>query len=167
MSNTNGTHPRTANRINPSPDASLEEGRSERVRILMASHRVEGALTAPAPAREQEWKDGVHRAMSLLVASLLEASQRGESAGGLIADLKFESSKYFHRVDQLQREFDEMIRRCDAAIKHLESHGHQDAIDYADIRQRISWLLTSLKHHQAREADLVYEAYGLDIRIGD
>lgn len=43
------------------------------------------------------------------------------------------------------------------------SKGEQEPIDYADIRQRITWLLASLKHHQARGADLVYEAYGLDI----
>lgn len=145
----------------------LEEGRSERVRILMASHRTEACLAAPAPGRERAWKEAVFRALSLLRSSLTEASERGESAGGLVADLKSGNSRYFHRVDRLQQEFDEMIRRCDATLEHLRSQGADEAIDYSDIRQRITWLLTSLKHHQAREADLIYEAYGLDLGIGE
>ena len=167
MSEMSGTHRRHGNRIADSQDALFEEGRSERVRILMASHRAEAALTAPAPARESQWKDQVYQSLNLLRASLREASQRGESAGGLIADLKSVGEKYYHRVGRLQQEFDEMIRRCDATIEHLDSQGQEEMIDYADIRQRVTWLLTALKHHQAREADLVFEAYGLDIGIGD
>ena len=68
---------------------------------------------------------------------------------------------------KIQQEFDEMIRRCDATIEHLHSDRQEETIDYADIRQRVTWLLTSLKHHQAREADLVFETYGLDIGIGE
>ncbi len=167
MSKSNGTQRPIRHRLPELQEASLEEGRSERVRILMASHRTEACLTAPAPGREHVWKDGVHQALSLLRASLGEASQRGESAGGLIAQLKTTGGKYYHRVDRLQQEFDEMVRRCDATIEHLRSQGEGESIDYADIRQRVTWLLTSLKHHQAREADLVYEAHGLDIGIGE
>jgi hypothetical protein len=31
--------------------------------------------------------------------------------------------------------------------------------DVADIRQRLAWLLTALRHQRARESDLIYEAY--------
>lgn len=167
MSKTNGAHRGTVNRIQQLCESSLEEGRSERVRILMASHRAEACLTAPAPGRERQWLESVYQALSLLRTSLGEASELGESAGGLIAKLKSEGRMYFHRADQLQQEFDEMVRRCDATIEHLRSQGDTEAIDYSDIRQRITWLLTSLKHHQAREADLVFEAYGLDLGVGE
>ncbi|QEF97455.1 hypothetical protein Mal15_14950 [Stieleria maiorica] len=167
MSKSNGTKRPPNDRLAALQETSLEEGRSERVRILMATHRAEACLTAPAPGREWDWKDGVYQALSLLRASLGEARQRGESAGGLIAELKVPGGKYYHRVDRLQQEFDEMIRRCEATIEHLRSEGAGESIDHADIRQRVTWLLTSLKHHQAREADLVYEAHGLDLSIGD
>jgi hypothetical protein len=32
-------------------------------------------------------------------------------------------------------------------------------IDVADLRQRLAWLLTALRHQRARESDLIYEAY--------
>ncbi len=165
MSSTNGTHQRMTNRLSALRDASLEDGRSERVRILMASHRAESCLTAAAPGREYAWKDSVQNALSLLRASLHEASGRGESAGGLIAALKTEDAGYSHRIDRLQQEFGEIVRRCDSTIEHLAYQGKDESIDFADIRQRVTWLLTSLKHHQAREADLIFEAYGLDIGL--
>jgi hypothetical protein len=34
-----------------------------------------------------------------------------------------------------------------------------DGTDFADVRQRLAWLLTALRHQRARESDLIYEAY--------
>ena len=34
-----------------------------------------------------------------------------------------------------------------------------EALDFADIRQRLAWVLTSLRYQRARESDLIYEAY--------
>ena len=35
----------------------------------------------------------------------------------------------------------------------------QSSADYADMRQRLGWVLTGLRHQRARESDLIYEAY--------
>jgi hypothetical protein len=32
-------------------------------------------------------------------------------------------------------------------------------VDFADLRERLAWLLTALRHQRARESDLIYEAY--------
>jgi hypothetical protein len=37
--------------------------------------------------------------------------------------------------------------------------GGDQAADFADIRQRVAWLLTAFRHQRARESDLIYEAY--------
>jgi hypothetical protein len=34
-----------------------------------------------------------------------------------------------------------------------------ESTDFADVRQRLAWLLTALRHQRARESDLIYEAY--------
>jgi hypothetical protein len=34
-----------------------------------------------------------------------------------------------------------------------------DAVDFSDVRQRLGWILTALRHQRARESDLIYEAY--------
>jgi len=35
----------------------------------------------------------------------------------------------------------------------------ETAVDFADLRQRLAWILTGLRHQRARESDLIYEAY--------
>ena len=32
-------------------------------------------------------------------------------------------------------------------------------VEVEDVRQRLAWLLTALRHQRARESDLIYEAY--------
>ena len=34
-----------------------------------------------------------------------------------------------------------------------------ETVDFTDIRQRLAWVLAGLRHQQARESDLIYEAY--------
>ena len=46
MTKTNGARRGVTNRIQQLRETSLEEGRSERVRILMASHRTEAWLNS-------------------------------------------------------------------------------------------------------------------------
>jgi hypothetical protein len=33
------------------------------------------------------------------------------------------------------------------------------AVDFTDIRQRLTWVLAGLRYQRARESDLIYEAY--------
>jgi hypothetical protein len=47
----------------------------------------------------------------------------------------------------------------------LEFEASEDAVvDVSDIRQRLAWLLTGLRHQRARESDLIYEAYSAALR---
>ena len=48
-----------------------------------------------------------------------------------------------HSLESLRRELDEAAGPA----------------DYADMRQRLGWVLTGLRHQRARESDLIYEAY--------
>jgi hypothetical protein len=43
-----------------------------------------------------------------------------------------------------------------------------DHTDFADVRQRLAWILTALRHERARESDLIYEAYfdAFDTELG-
>jgi hypothetical protein len=42
---------------------------------------------------------------------------------------------------------------------------HAEPSDFADLRQRVAWVLTALRHVRARESDLLYEAYYDAFRI--
>ena len=49
--------------------------------------------------------------------------------------------------------------RVQSMRTELAKPDEDDGTDYADIRQRLAWLLTALRHQRARESDLIYEAY--------
>jgi hypothetical protein len=59
-------------------------------------------------------------------------------------------------------------QNCSLGSELDEPYG--DETDFADVRQRLSWLLTTLRHQQARESDLIYEAYhdafDTEVRVG-
>jgi hypothetical protein len=39
--------------------------------------------------------------------------------------------------------------------------------EVGEIRQRLAWLITAIRHFQARESDLLQEAFCVDIGVGD
>ncbi len=52
-----------------------------------------------------------------------------------------------------------LLRQAIVSIRSELAAPDEAGSDYADIRQRLSWILTALRHHRARESDLIYEAY--------
>jgi hypothetical protein len=53
------------------------------------------------------------------------------------------------------------VRLRDAIVSlraELDEPADEDT-DFADVRERLSWVLTALRHQRAGESDLIYEAY--------
>jgi hypothetical protein len=53
-------------------------------------------------------------------------------------------------------------RNLREAIEGLQRELEQQDLaspDVADLRQRLAWIVTALRHVRARESDLIYEAY--------
>ena len=53
----------------------------------------------------------------------------------------------------------EHLRQAITSVRAELARPDDDDTDYADIRQRLAWLLTAIRHQRARESDLIYEAY--------
>ena len=51
------------------------------------------------------------------------------------------------------------LRQTISSIRAELAKPDDDGTDFADVRQRLAWLLTGLRHQRARESDLIYEAY--------
>jgi hypothetical protein len=51
------------------------------------------------------------------------------------------------------------LRQTITSIRAELAKPDDDSTDFADVRQRLAWLLTALRHQRARESDLIYEAY--------
>src|SRR6185369_15692860 len=75
----------------------------------------------------------------------------------LLSDIKRTQPRLRTRVRGLRTQYAH-LRETIASIR-IELAKPDDATDYADIRQRLAWLLTALRHQRACESDLIYEAY--------
>ncbi|HWB14003.1 MAG TPA: hypothetical protein VG826_32545 [Pirellulales bacterium] len=90
-----------------------------------------------------------------------------ESAGGWFGDLESIEPNFHRRIERLRHEHADLLRQAGAIDKHLAHHTEAEPLNFHDVRRRCGWLLTALRHHQALEADLIFELYDVDIGVGD
>lgn len=127
-------------------------------RTLDAMHRLEEALSQAAPGREQEWHQAVLEALTVLDAATAEEKENAERPDSLLSDLAHNQPRLRNRARALRLQYQKLCETV-ATLRHeLELHP-SSGVDYADVRQRLGWLLTALRHQRARESDLIYEAY--------
>jgi hypothetical protein len=139
-------------------------------RTLSAMHRLEAALAEAAPRREGPWLDAVLSALGDLEAVTAEELSNAERADSLLSDLSRNQPRMRNRVRALRLQYRKLRDTIAALRQELGGHGEVD-VDFADVRQRLGWVLTALRHQRARESDLIYEAYydafRLELRSGE
>ncbi len=138
--------------------AGLVVRQADQDRTLAAMHALEAALSAAAPGRQPEWQEAVVSALAVLDDATSEEAANAERADSLLSDVARTQPWLRNRVRGLRLQY----RQLSDALRSLRSElsGHSEAAyDFADVRQRLGWLLTGLRHQRARESDLIYEAY--------
>lgn len=128
-------------------------------RTLEAMHRIEAALADPAPRREGAWRDAVLEALGHLDTATAEEASNAERPDSLLSDIARAQPLMRNRARAIRLQY-RKVRATIGELRHeLEDRDDDGGIDYADLRQRLGWLLTALRHQRARESDLIYEAY--------
>lgn len=148
-------------------DVATDDNRTQHVRLVFAMHRLEACLGNAAPGRESDWQGEVQNALDLLIAAMKESRECVLRDDGLIEEIKLEKPFLVKRIKNLRAEFDGLFNQALALQDQIKDASETQQIGFADLRQRMSWLLSALRHHQAKEADLVYEAFNVDIGVGD
>ena len=139
---------------------------SDRNMSLDALHVLEAALAEPAPARTSAWLDNVRAALHTL-ADALDTQAHGDSeAASLLSEIATDEPRLLPRIERLRAEHASLRDAVRDLLKGLNAGG-DDRIDIADIRDRAAELARRLRHHRAREADLIYEAVNLNLGTGD
>jgi hypothetical protein len=145
----------------------VQQAREEHDELLEAMHRLEAALAAAAPGREQLWNQQVVEKLRTVVDLLNEHARSAEAAEGLLAMIRDAQPRLIHRVERLRREHVDMLEHARALLRHVEQHAPDELPNFRDIRQRTTWLLNALRHHRASATDLVFEAFSTDVGVGD
>lgn len=136
----------------------IERRRIDQDRTLLAMHELEDALGTAAPTREARWRETVLSAVAVLGDATREEAENAKQPDGLLSDIAFHQPRLRNRVRGLRTQYRQLQESIDSLQREFEE-SDDAVVDFADIRQRLAWLLTALRHQRARESDLIYEAY--------
>ncbi len=84
----------------------------------------------------------------------------------LFADIEVAQPRLHRRIDALRHQYRELAD----AVRDLGlvlDDSDPESIDVADVRRTLDQLATELRYLRARETDLVFEAYTVDLGAGD
>jgi hypothetical protein len=147
------------------PEALTEEqqGRIKRRdadqdRTLLAMQELEASLGAAAPRREEAWRNEVRRTLAVLGEAAREEADNAAQPDSLLSDIARTQPWLRNRARGLRIHY-RQLRDAIATLQDELDHPADLAVDFTDIRQRLTWVLAGLRHQRARESDLIYEAY--------
>ena len=148
-------------------EVAVDDNRTQHVRLVFAIHRLEACLGQAAPGREVDWLREVRHALDLLVAAMNESQEMVCRDDGLIEEIKHTTPRLLSRIEDLREEFEGLLTQARGLHEQLAKTDDRSDTSFSDLRQRMDWLVSAIRHHQAKEVDLIYEAINVDIGIGD
>jgi hypothetical protein len=138
--------------------AQARRRQSDQDRTLLAMQQLETALASAAPRREQAWRAGVRAALDVLAETAATEARNAELPDSLLSDIARTQPWLRNRARGLRLHY----RQLQAAIASLRDELDEpgdEPVDFTDLRQRLSSVLSGLRYQRARESDLIYEAY--------
>ena len=141
----------------------LEQARVQRAGLRAAIGRVERALAAPGVGRADVWSKELLAELHDLSDALEDHIRVAEEPRGLFDDIIEAAPRLSHRVDRVKEDHVQLRDRVTTTIDALD--GTEDSVPMA--RDRVVELLTAMVRHRHLGADLVYEAYNVDIEAAD
>jgi hypothetical protein len=147
--------------------SKVDTSRVDRERSLDALHALELHAGRAAPGRELDWLAAMHGAVHALERAL--TIQEGNSAPdeGLLSAIERDQPRLRRRVEELRQRYRALNDDVVALSRQLRTINPTDTIDVTDIRQTLERIAGEIRYQRARETDLVYEAYAVDLGEGD
>ena len=143
----------------------LDAVRVRRDRLYEAVLAVERALAAPAGDDPARWSAALAGPVDNL-QEVLESHVAGtEGRDGLFEQLREDAPHLLHAVDRLRGEHAPLLMSASALATALPTVTNDDDVD--EVRAQALELLHHLLEHRHRGAELVYDAYAVDISPGD
>jgi hypothetical protein len=149
---------RDQDRFTESQRAGLRARAADQDRTLAAMHQLEAALGSAAPLREESWRAEVLTALTVLDQATSDEAESAERPDSLLSDIARTQPRLRNRVRGLRIQY-QQLRDGIASLRREIEGPHDPGVDFADLRRRLAWVLTALRHQRARESDLIYEAY--------
>ena len=138
---------------------ALRGARKRRFALLEAIGEVEVAMSAPAG--EPNWYSQLEVRLLGLRLALDQHIDEVEGPEGLLAELLAESPRLANQIRRVEAEHPDLARQVDSAIDLVAAETEPGV-----VRATVIETLSALSRHRQQGADLVYEAYKVDIGGG-
>jgi hypothetical protein len=148
--------------------AELEAARDQRSELRATLTRFEKAIAAAVPGRALDWAAHAHDALVDVAAAFERHIAVTEGPEGLFDAVLRTSPRMANAVRTLG---DEHVRIRDeladllVTVRAVARSG--DPAEALRVRERAVDVLAALSRHRQSGADLVYEAYAVDLGAGD
>jgi hypothetical protein len=139
----------------------LERARRQRRGLQAALVAVEDAVAAPWSGRDADWRARVDAALLEAEAALAAHVAATESPDGLFAEVMEQAPRLAHAVEKLRAEH-VTLREALAELRRLAAEAPPE-----EVYERTLPVLGAFSQHRHRGAELVYDAYNVDISTGD
>jgi len=153
------------------------EGVQERNREVLDAVRVrrdalydmvmvfERALASPTSGRPDDWCAVLHNRVENVRTVLETHVRETEADGGFFDDVREQAPQLLRAAQQLQAEHAPLLEATDDLEREIDAA--TDAGDVAAVRTAGLDLIHRLLEHRHRGAELVYDAYSVDISAAD
>lgn len=138
------------------------EVRERREALLAAAASLEGALAAPAS--DVRWVERLGEALSNLRATFEDHVSETEASDGVLAQVRDRAPRLSGQIDRL---VDEHVTICGAVEQLIDRLDHVEVERTSEetmaIREHALEILAAIMRHRQLGADLLYEAYNVDV----
>lgn len=146
-------------------DETQEEVQERRRRLRTALDQVERALAVAAGASD-EWQRNVTDALERLRTTWDDHIAKTEADDGFFSQILRDEPRLEAAVNRLQLEHDEMATRTEKLLARCQESA-LDAEEVEMLRTEVLDLLGQASRHRQHGSDLIYEAYQVDVSVGD
>ena len=140
--------------------AELSTVRAHRIRLREALQELEAALAAPMTGCLDGWVRQLSAAVQHIREAFAAHVSITEGHGGLFDQIRTDAPRLVTALARLRREHRDISAELAAAGERLEVTGEAGM---ERVREQLTAALTALSRHRQRGADLLYEAYQVDL----
>jgi hypothetical protein len=142
---------------------TLREAGRRRGDLQHALVQAEQAISRAPMGKLDDWTRGVASALEEMRAAIDEHIELTEQPGGLHDEIREKAPRLSSRIERLKREHPILRARAEELLAFLDRPGIGDKWPPDEARDDIRRLLRMIVRHRQSTADVVWEAYHLDI----
>jgi Hemerythrin HHE cation binding domain len=145
----------------------LDDVRARRQGVRMALDELERALASPARGRADAWGRALADRLDALHQAFAQHVVVTEADDGLFAEVLAEAPRLGHRIQQLRDDHGFVLAAIERLSEVVRSKQPLDDGTVEAVRDDAFGVLRDIVRHRQRGAELVYDAYNVDIEAAD